>query len=474
MSDVMRTSFVRYGSAVLMVGLALLVTTSVTLLESRTPFALFYIAVVVSALFGGRGPGLIATALSALGVTYFILLPSYSSPVIKETAILVSVFVFVSLVISWMMERVRRAEIAALATNTQLTETLEKLRFQANLLDVVEQAVIATDLSGKISYWNRFAEKLYGWSAEEVLGRDVVQTIPGDISKEQADEIMAQLREGKSWSGDFLAQRRDGTVMPIRVLDTPIFDASGNQIGMVGSSEDISKRIRADREKARLTLAIEEQRLRLDNIVASVPGVVWEAWGKPDAASQRIDFVSDHVESMLGYSVNEWLSTPNFWLQIVHEEDKERAAIEATNIFASGNGTSQFRWIAKDGRVLWVEAQSVVIYDDEGKPAGMRGVTMDITERVRVGEMQSRLAAIVESTDVAIVGKTLDGVVTSWNKGAERIYGYSAEEMLGSTIQKLVPPDRLTEFISVFERLESAQKVEQFEYRAYWKEWYQS
>jgi len=462
-TDVIRKSLIRYGSAVLMVGLALIVTTRVTLLQSRIPFALFYIAVVVSVLFGGRGPGLIATLLSALGVTYFIFLPSYSSPISKETVILVSVFVFVSLVISWMMERTRRAEIAAVQTNTQLTGTLEKIRFHANLLDVVEQAVIATDMSGKITYWNRYAEKLYGWSAEEALGRDVVQTIPTDMSREQADGIMSLLREGKSWSGDFLAQRRDGTVIPIRVLDTPIFDESGNQKGMVGISEDISKRIRADREKARLTLAIEEQRLRLDNIVASVPGVVWEAWGKPDADSQSIDFVSDYVETMLGYSVDEWLSSPNFWLTIVHDEDKERAANEAAAIFAKGSGTSQFRWLTKDGRALWVEAQSVVIYDDDGNPLGMRGVTMDITERVRAGEMQSRLAAIVESTDVAIVGKTLDGVVTSWNKGAERIYGYSAEEMLGSSIQKLVPQDRVTELISVFDRLESAQQIEQYE-----------
>ncbi len=127
----------------------------------------------------------------------------------------------------------------------------------------------------------------------------------------------------------------------------------------------------------------ELHRRRIEELVAHVPGVVWEAWGKPDAASQRIDFISSHVEKMLGYSQQEWLSTPNFWLTIVHPDDKERAAREAAAIFASGKGgSSRFRWLHKDGREVWVEAQSVVVCDETG-PLGMRGVTMDITAAVR-------------------------------------------------------------------------------------------
>ena len=71
-------------------------------------------------------------------------------------------------------------------------------------------------------------------------------------------------------------------------------------------------------ERARLSAELENQRRRLNDIVANVPGIVWEAWGEPDAPTQRIDFVSDYVEAMLGYSVEEWLRTPNFWLSIVH------------------------------------------------------------------------------------------------------------------------------------------------------------
>lgn len=143
-----------------------------------------------------------------------------------------------------------------------------------------------------------------------------------------------------------------------------------------------TERRKAVEEKWRLASEVELHRKRVEDIVAHVPGVVWEAWGKPDAANQRIDFVSSHVEKMLGYSEEEWLSTPNFWLSIVHPDDKERAAAEAAAIFESRKGgTSRFRWMRKDGREVWVEAQSIVVCDESG-PLGMRGVTMDITPAV--------------------------------------------------------------------------------------------
>ncbi|HEX6717608.1 MAG TPA: MASE1 domain-containing protein [Pyrinomonadaceae bacterium] len=145
----------------------------------------------------------------------------------------------------------------------------------------------------------------------------------------------------------------------------------------------MAERQRAEVEKWRLGSELELHRRRVEDVVQHVPGVVWEAWGQPDAANQRIDFVSSHVEKMVGYSAEEWLSTPNFWLSIVHPDDRERAAAEAAAIFASGEGgTSRFRWMHKDGREVWVEAQSIVVCD-ESVPVGMRGVTLDITAAVK-------------------------------------------------------------------------------------------
>src|SRR6202030_2489519 len=109
------------------------------------------------------------------------------------------------------------------------------------------------------------------------------------------------------------------------------------------------------------------------------PGIVWETWVESDDVSQHVDFVSNHVDRMIGYSVNEWLQSKDFWLSAVHPEDREHAANVVASAFASGQPFShQFRWLTKDGEVLWVEARAVIIHDDNGKSIGVRGVTVDI------------------------------------------------------------------------------------------------
>jgi PAS domain S-box-containing protein len=154
-------------------------------------------------------------------------------------------------------------------------------------------------------------------------------------------------------------------------------------------------------ESRRHAAQIREERMRLQEIIASIPGVVWEAWGEPDSSRQRIDYVSDYVREMLGYSPNEWTSKPNFWLQIVAPEDRDAAARVAHERFASGReGENEFRWVARDGRILWVLARSTVIKDERGQPVGMRGVTLDITDR-KVAEERLALLSDLSTTGLA-------------------------------------------------------------------------
>jgi PAS domain S-box-containing protein len=154
----------------------------------------------------------------------------------------------------------------------------------------------------------------------------------------------------------------------------------------------MSERKKAEQDKTSLNAELQLQRERIADIVAHVPGVVWEAWGEPAAATQRINFVSSHVEEMLGYGEQEWLSTPNFWLSIVHPDDRESAGREAARKFAAGEtGVNRFRWLAKDGRELWVESHSVVVADEKGQPVGMRGVTLDVTPAVRAEQERIEL-----------------------------------------------------------------------------------
>jgi PAS domain S-box-containing protein len=151
---------------------------------------------------------------------------------------------------------------------------------------------------------------------------------------------------------------------------------------------------RAAESQARQAREMQAERKRLRDLVDSIPGVVWEAWGEPDSNAQRIDYVSDYVERMVGYKPDEWTSQPNFWLQLVHPEDRGAAARNAADKFASGEpGENEFRWVTKDGRTIWVLARSTTIFDENGRAVGMRGVTFDITQRKEAEAARSALAA---------------------------------------------------------------------------------
>jgi PAS domain S-box-containing protein len=233
-------------------------------------------------------------------------------------------------------------------------------------------------------------------------------------------------------------------------------------------ARDITEHKQADQEAARLQAEIEVQRQRLDNIVSTVPGVVWEAWGKPDTAAQHIDFVSEHVQTMLGYSVEEWFSTPNFWLQIVHPDDRERAAEISGNAFVAGaNSTMEFRWMTKDGRAIWVEANSAVIKDDQGNPVGLRGVTTDISERKQaeeaLRESEERYRDLVENAHDIIYSHDLQGNYTSINKAGEVITGYTVEEALKLNLSDSITPESLPRAREMIRRKLAGENVTAYE-----------
>ena len=106
----------------------------------------------------------------------------------------------------------------------------------------------------------------------------------------------------------------------------------------------------------------------------------------------------------------------------------------------------EYRVIRPDGSIQWLEGRGAVHTEPDGQSRRLVGVCMNITERKQFEEQNARLAAIVQSSDDAILSKSLDGTILSWNRGAERIYGYSAEEVVGKPVSFLAPPDRLDDF----------------------------
>lgn len=122
-----------------------------------------------------------------------------------------------------------------------------RIRFQASLLASVEQAVIAADLNGTILYWNPYAEKLYGWSAGEAVGRRILEVVPANVTRHQVGQILAQLHAGESWSGQFQVRHRIGHTFAMHATESPIRDENGQLIGVICISTDITEWKKAER-----------------------------------------------------------------------------------------------------------------------------------------------------------------------------------------------------------------------------------
>lgn len=143
----------------------------------------------------------------------------------------------------------------------------DKIRFQASLLDSVGQSVIATDLNGTITYWNPQAEKLYGWTASEVMGRDILDVLPKDAKLGQ--EIFDCVLEGKCWSGELLLRQRNGRPVEVHLTVTPIYNEHGHMIGRVGVSFDISARKTTESR-------LHESEERFKSISSNIPGMTFQ------------------------------------------------------------------------------------------------------------------------------------------------------------------------------------------------------
>jgi rsbT co-antagonist protein RsbR len=121
-------------------------------------------------------------------------------------------------------------------------------------------------------------------------------------------------------------------------------------------------------------------RRRLNDFLGNFPGIVWENYFVQDPEAGRVSSVAGIVESLSGYTAADWVQ-PNFWSEIIHPEDRELGKAASEYLMIHGRGSSSYRLVAKDGRVVWVTAQMSVIHDEADVPIGLRGITLDITEQ---------------------------------------------------------------------------------------------
>ncbi len=245
-----------------------------------------------------------------------------------------------------------------------------EVRFQARLLDEVEAAVVATDLKGAVTHWNRHAELMFGWDRAEVIGRSIDELRVVD-DPAFAGQKMRVLREGRPFEGEFRARRRDGTTFPCYTRDRPIQDEDGETSGYVSVASDISARKRSER-----AIADSERRFRRLVEQAADGFFVFDSGGSFSDASER-------AARSLGYSREELLRMSLRDVDVALE--KEMLADLCTGSARGQPATIESVFRRKDGTTFPVEMRAGVLDTGGGEPLFL-GLVRDISERKRAEE----------------------------------------------------------------------------------------
>jgi PAS domain S-box-containing protein len=165
---------------------------------------------------------------------------------------------------TWLYHQVVPLDDGIAITAQDITERKlfeEQIRYHANLLEQISDAVISTDLDFRIISWNKGAEKIYGWSAEESIGQRVEKMIPALWSEEVTAEVRQSFAAHGFWAGEYQQKRRDGVIIDIQTSTTLVYDGSGKPIGTVAVNRDITEHKQAQRQLMELDL--ERERVRI-------------------------------------------------------------------------------------------------------------------------------------------------------------------------------------------------------------------
>jgi PAS domain S-box-containing protein len=254
----------RYALALLIVAIATLLRFAVDpLIHDQIPFIMFVAAVVVATWFGHLGGGIVATIASALSGNYFFVEPRYH---LKPTRIgevsAVAVFMVVALGLVWLVSRWKRAE-------RSLLEQAEHLRVQAMLLAHAHDAVFVRDPQERVVFWNRGAERLYGWSAEEAIGQNphlLLRTQPPD----SLERVKRHLAVEGEWQGDLIHTHRDGSRVISGSRQVLVRDERGGTSLVLEINRDITERRRSEEERERLYLEAERANRVKDEFLSTL------------------------------------------------------------------------------------------------------------------------------------------------------------------------------------------------------------
>jgi PAS domain S-box-containing protein len=343
-----------------------------------------------------------------------------------------------------------------------------------SLIEAVPDALVVADPGGRIVMVNAQTEQLFGYRRDELVGYPIELLVPERLRDRhvgQRDSFfsaphMRPMGEGRDLSG----RRKDGLEVPVEISLSPLHTSGGSLV--VASIRDVTERRNAESQLRKM-----EKRYR--TLVEGIPAVTFMAAMEEGTNAANELYVSPQIEELLGFSQREWLDNPVLWYTQLHPEDQNRWHEEFARTVSTGEPfRSVYRFIARDGRVVWVQGEAQLVRDEAGRPLFLQGVAFDITgikqaeeelkslnatlaervtERSAVAEAKAAEAARIADAlrvseeryrmmvdgvkDYAILLLDPEGKVTSWNPAAERIKGYRAEEIIGRHFSVFYPSE---------------------------------
>jgi len=293
-------------------------------------------------------------------------------------------------------------------------------------------------------------EPITGYTTDEIREMTCWKFLVIDEDIPVFEKNVTRLLPGEFDRCELRVRRKDGGIIWMSSYTQCVTDPKEPENHrLYGACRDITKRkmveeaLRKSEEKYRQLVELAEEG-------------IWAI----DAENNTM-YLNPRMAEMLQYTVDEMQGLP-----ILSFMDDAGKMIFAQNMEGHRRGIAEvlpFEFITKGGSRIYATISASPLTDEKGAYKGSIAVISDITERKRAEEERSRLSAIVEHTDEAIISKTLDGIITSWNAGAERMYGYSAQEIVGKSISLLVPPDCLDDTLTILERVKNGDPVIRYE-----------
>jgi PAS domain S-box-containing protein len=339
--------------------------------------------------------------------------------------------------------------------------TSERAERLANLLRLSHEPMFAWRLQGSIEFWNAGAERLYGFAPDEAVGRASHSLLQTKFPVEFA-ELRSQLRNERYWSGELRHTCKDGREV---IVDSRMQLLRDDTV--LEANRDVTEVKALGTRQATLMRDLLAASAKFEAVFnqSGIFAGIMDLQG-------RLREVNDLAVDWCGYTREQVLDQPFSETPWWRGSEEMKARIRfATDQAASGRiFREELRYWVADGSERIVDFAIHPIRDQSGAVVFLHPTGIDITERKRAeaalrdSEQRLRwLASIVESSDDAIVSKNLDGVITSWNTGAERVFGYAAEEVIGQPITIVIPQDRQDEERTILTRIRRGERIDHFE-----------